>query len=288
MSAREEDAALAEELKSSVVATMSMATGIPANRSRTGSFSVLHKRKGAAMTESTTDPSYAEDAQSGAIASRLNWLRAGVMGANDGIVSTAGMVVGVAGAEVGNEALIVAGIAAVVAGALSMAVGEYVSVSSQRDSERAELDIERAQLAQNPDHGLRQLTGLIQAQGIDGELARKVALQLSADDPLAAHARLELGINPDELSNPWHAGLASMLAFIVGGLIPLAAILLTPRDMAVPVTAVAVIIALAVTGSVSAHLGRAPKLRAMARTVGGGILAMAVTYGIGTLVGTQI
>lgn len=240
------------------------------------------------MAEPTTTLDNAGDAQSGEISSRLNWLRAGVMGANDGIVSTASMVVGVAGAAVSNDALMISGIAAVVAGALSMAVGEYVSVSSQRDSERAELDLERSQLERNPAYGLKQLTGLIQAQGIDGDLAHKVALQLSANDPLAAHARLELGINPDELSNPWHAGLASMLAFIVGGVIPLAAILLTPRDLAVAVTAAAVIIALAVTGSVSAHLGRAPKLRAMARTVGGGILAMAVTYGIGALVGMEI
>jgi vacuolar iron transporter family protein len=210
------------------------------------------------------------------------------MGANDGIVSTAGMVVGVAGAAASSEALTVAGIAALAAGALSMAVGEYVSVSSQRDSERAELDRERSQLKRNPAYGLKQLAGLIQDQGIDGELAHKVAVQLSAKDPLAAHARVELGINPDELSNPWHAGLASMLAFIVGGLIPLAAILLTPRVMAVPVTAIAVIIALAITGSISAHLGRASKLRAMGRTTSGGILAMAVTYGIGTLVGTQV
>ncbi|WP_345798208.1 VIT family protein [Castellaniella sp. MT123] len=237
------------------------------------------------MTEPTTDPDYAADTQSGDIASRLNWLRAGVMGANDGIVSTAGIVVGVAGAAVSNGSLTIAGIAAVVAGALSMAVGEYVSVSSQRDSERAELNNEQSQLNAHPEYEFRQLTKLIQAQGIDGELARKVALQLSAKDPLAAHARLELGIDPDELSNPWQAGLASMLAFTIGGLIPLAAILLTPRGIAVPVTAIAVIVALAITGSVSAHLGRAPKLRAIARTVGGGILAMAVTYGVGILVG---
>jgi len=240
------------------------------------------------MTGPTTNPDFADDPQSGQIASRLNWLRAGVMGANDGIVSTAGMVVGVAGAAVDSAALTIAGVAAVAAGALSMAVGEYVSVSSQRDSERAELERERSQLERNPAYGLRQLTGLIQAQGIDHDLAHKVAVQLSETDALGAHARLELGIDPDALSNPWHAGMASMLAFIVGGLIPLAAILLTPRAIAIPVTAVAVVIALAITGSVSAYLGRAPKLRAVARTVGGGILAMAVTYGIGALVGTQV
>src|SRR5690606_39193589 len=124
-----------------------------------------------AMTGPTRNPDFADDTQSGQIASRLNWLRAGVMGANDGIVSTAGMVVGVAGAAVDSAALTIAGVAAVAAGALSMAVGEYVSVSSQRDSERAELERERSQLERNPAYGLRQLTGLIQAQGIDHDLA---------------------------------------------------------------------------------------------------------------------
>jgi len=222
------------------------------------------------------------------LSSKLNWLRAGVMGANDGIVSIAGMVVGVAGAAVSNEALLAAGFAALAAGALSMAVGEYVSVSSQRDSQRAELENEQAQLARNPEYELQQLTRLIHAEGIDQPLARQVARQLTEKDPLTAHARLELGIDPKVLSNPWQAGLASMLAFIAGGVIPLAAILLSARDIAVSVTAVAVVIALGVTGSVSAHFGRAPKLRAVLRTVGGGILAMGITYSVGSLVGAQI
>ena len=229
-----------------------------------------------------------DEAQGSELASRLNWLRAGVMGANDGIVSTAGMVVGVASAAVSDTALLASGVAALVAGALSMAVGEYVSVSSQRDSQRAELENERKQLARNPEHGLEQLTRLIEAEGVDRKLAGQVAVQLSKRDALAAHARLELGIDPDGLTNPWHAGFASMIAFVVGGLIPLAAILLSPRASAVLVTAVAVIVALAITGSVSAHLGRAPKLPAAARTMGGGILAMAITYAIGSLVGGQL
>src|SRR5690606_21471457 len=131
------------------------------------------------------------------IATRGNWLRAGVMGANDGIVSTASMVVGVAGAAVSNEALMIAGVAALAAGALSMAVGEFVSVSSQRDSERAELAREHARLRRDPEYGVTRLTTLIEAEGIDAELARQVATQLSARDPLGAHARLELGIDPD-------------------------------------------------------------------------------------------
>jgi VIT1/CCC1 family predicted Fe2+/Mn2+ transporter len=229
-----------------------------------------------------------EDGQSGRIASRMNWLRAGVMGANDGIVSTAGLVVGVAGAAVSSGALLASSVAAIVAGALSMAVGEYVSVSSQRDSQAAELDVERSQLRADPEGELAQLTALIQSQGIDAELARRTAAQLTEKDALTAHARLELGIDPDELVSPWHAAWASMAAFIVGGLVPLLAILLTPRSVAVPVTGVAVVIALAVTGSVSAHLGGAKKLRAVARTVGGGVAAMVITYSVGLLVGTQV
>lgn len=241
----------------------------------------------AGKEQKSTGRPIVDEAQGSELASRLNWLRAGVMGANDGIVSTAGMVVGVASAAVSDTALLASGVAALVAGALSMAVGEYVSVSSQRDSQRAELEHERKQLAGNPEYGLEQLTRLIEAEGVDRTLAGQVAVQLSKRDALGAHARLELGIDPDGLTDPWQAGFASMIAFVVGGLIPLAAILVSPRATAVLVTAVAVIVALAITGSVSAHLGRAPKLRAAARTTGGGILAMAITYAIGSLVGGQ-
>ncbi|MDN5851078.1 MAG: VIT1/CCC1 transporter family protein [Nitrococcus sp.] len=146
------------------------------------------------------------------------------MGANDGIVSTAAMVIGAAGAAVSDAALLAAGVAAVVAGAMSMAVGEFVAVSSQRDSQRAELEQERAQLTEDPASELEQLTQLIQAQGIDRTLAYQVAIQLTERDPLTAHARLELGIDPKGLTNPWHAALASMPAFVIGGVIPLAAL----------------------------------------------------------------
>lgn len=239
------------------------------------------------MTEKTMG-GVLEQSQSGQIATRLNWLRAGVMGANDGIVSTAGLVVGVAGAAVSSTALLAAGVAALAAGALSMAVGEYVSVASQRDSQAAEIAAERAQLAADPRGELDQLTGLIEVQGIDSTLARQVAEQLTTKDALAAHARLELGLDPDELVSPWHAAWASLVAFVVGGLIPLLTVLLTPRSVAVAVTAVAVVVALAATGSISAHLGGAGRTRAMTRTVGGGVAAMAITYAIGLLVGTQI
>jgi len=229
-----------------------------------------------------------DDRQSGRIASRLNWLRAGVMGANDGIISTAGLVVGVAGASVSSGALLASGIAAVAAGAISMAVGEYVSVSSQRDSQAAELARERAQLQADPTGELDQLTGLFQAQGIQPDLARRVAAQLTEKDALAAHARVELGIDPHQLASAWHAAWASMAAFVLGALVPLIAILLPPRSAAVPVTAVAVVVALAATGFVSAHLGGAGKPRAVARTIGGGLAAMGTTYAIGLLVGTQL
>lgn len=236
----------------------------------------------------TTTVDAPERSQSGRIASRLNWLRAGVMGANDGIVSTAGLVMGVAGAAVSNGALLAAGVAALAAGALSMAVGEYVSVASQRDSQAAEIANERAQLAADPHGELEQLTLLVQAQGIEADLAREVAEQLTRNDALAAHARFELGIDPHELVSPWHAAWASFTAFVVGGLVPILAILLTPRAVAVPVTVAAVVTALVATGSISAHLGGAVQGRAMTRTVGGGLAAMGITYAIGLMVGTQI
>jgi VIT1/CCC1 family predicted Fe2+/Mn2+ transporter len=229
-----------------------------------------------------------EDAGSGSIASRLNWLRAAVMGANDGIVSTAGMVVGVAGAAVSTNALLAAGVAAVVAGALSMAVGEYVSVSSQRDSQKAELAHEQRQLDTDPAHEVQHLAELFTAQGLEAPLARQVAEQLMAKGPLAAHARHELGIDPGRLTSPWQAAWASTAAFVLGALIPLIAILSSPQPIAVPVTMVSVVIALIVTGSVAAHLGGAPRTRAALRTVIGGLAAMAVAYGIGTLLGQQL
>ena len=210
------------------------------------------------------------------------------MGANDGIVSTAALVVGVAGAAVNNGTLLASGVAAVVAGAMSMAAGEYVSVSSQRDSQAAELAKERSELQTDPEGELEEPTELIRAEGIEPELAQQVARQLTEKDALTAHARLELGIDPDELISPWHAAWASLVAFVGGGLVPLLAVLLASRSVAVPVTALSAVVALAATGSASAQLGGAGKLRAVARTVGGGLAAMVITYAIGLLVGTQL
>lgn len=224
----------------------------------------------------------------GQIASKLNWLRAGVLGANDGIVSTAALIFGVAGADVSHQAMLISGVAAVVAGAMSMAVGEYISVSSQRDLEEAELEQERRELAEDPEYELHQLTHMLEERGISPDLSKQVAVQLTEQDPLAAHARLELNLDPNAVTNPWHAAFASLAAFIVGGLVPLLAILLAPPRIAIPVAGIAVVIALAATGFTGARLGGAPRIPAIARTVFGGVLAMAITYGVGYLTGTQL
>ncbi|MCC9306355.1 VIT family protein [Kitasatospora sp. RB6PN24] len=219
------------------------------------------------------------------MSTRLNWLRAGVLGANDGIVSTAGLVVGVAGATSSSTALLAAALAGLLAGALSMASGEYVSVSAQRDSERAALAVEERELAEQPDAELRELTGLLAQRGLTEEVAREVAEQLTAQDALSAHARVELGIDPEQISNPWHAAGASCLAFTVGALLPLLAIVLPPVALRVPVTVVAVLCALMITGWVGARLGDSPVRPSVLRNVAGGGLAMAITYAAGSLIG---
>jgi vacuolar iron transporter family protein len=216
---------------------------------------------------------------------RLNWLRAAVLGANDGVVSTAGLVVGVAGATSSATAILTAGLAGLFAGALAMASGEYVSVSSQRDAERALLRLERRELAEDADAELAELAGLYRAKGLTPGLAREVARQLTAHDAFAAHAEAELGIDPAQIARPWQAAVASFLSFTAGALLPLLAITLTPAPTRVAVTAAAVLAALTATGAVSAALSRAPRGPAIARNVIGGLLAMAVTYGIGSLVG---
>ena len=216
---------------------------------------------------------------------RLNWLRAGVLGANDGIVSTAGLVVGVAAATTNRGTILTAGIAGLVAGALSMAAGEFVSVSTQRDTEQALLDKERRELDEMPEEEFVELVAIYQGKGLSPDLAHQVATQLTEQDAYAAHVDAELGIDPDNLTNPWHAALASAVAFIVGALLPLVAIELPPPSLRVPVTFLAVILALAITGWVSARIGAANLRKALQRNIFGGALAMAVTFGIGRLVG---
>jgi VIT1/CCC1 family predicted Fe2+/Mn2+ transporter len=226
-----------------------------------------------------------QEPHKGNISLRLNWLRAGVLGGNDGIVSTAGIVLGVAGATSTRTTILTAGVAGLTAGAMSMAVGEYVSVSSQRDTEKALLEKERGELRETPDEELAELTDMYAAKGLSHDLAAKVAEQLTERDALAAHAEVELGINPGNLSSPWHAALASMMAFTLGSLLPLIAIAVPPPHLRVPITVAAVLVALAITGLVSARLGTAPLTRPLWRNVIGGSLAMGITYAIGTLLG---
>jgi VIT1/CCC1 family predicted Fe2+/Mn2+ transporter len=231
-----------------------------------------------------TEPTH-DEAHGGALGARLNWLRAAVLGANDGIVSTAGIVVGVAGATQSRSALLTAGLAGLLAGSMSMAAGEYVSVSTQRDSEVAALAVEKRELRDQPEAELRELTGLLEERGLTRDVAREAAEQLTARDALRAHARVELGINPDELTNPWHAAWASFAAFTVGALLPLLAIVLPPAGRRLPVTVGSVLAALVLTGWAGARLGAARPGRAVLRNVVGGALAMGVTYAAGSLLG---
>ncbi|MFJ3393605.1 VIT1/CCC1 transporter family protein [Leifsonia aquatica] len=219
------------------------------------------------------------------LAQRLNWLRAGVLGANDGIVSVAAVVVGVAGATPTVPAILTAGLAALVGGAISMALGEYVSVSSQRDSEHALIAKERRELAEMPEAEFEELTGLWEAKGLRPETARQVAIELTERDALAAHLSVELGIDQDDVVSPWHAALASAVAFTIGGILPLLTILL-PAEVRIPVTFVVVLVALAVTGYVAAWIGGSSRGKAMLRVVIGGALALAATFTIGALLGT--
>jgi VIT1/CCC1 family predicted Fe2+/Mn2+ transporter len=219
---------------------------------------------------------------------RLNWLRAGVLGANDGIVSVAGIVLGVAGATTDRSHILVAGVAGLVAGALSMGAGEYVSVSTQRDSEEALLAKERQELIDDPDDELAELAGIYVGKGLDPHLALEVARQLTARDALGAHAEAELGIDPDDLTSAWSAAAASMASFTVGALLPLLTILLVTPDLRIWVTTAAVVVALALTGWTSARFGYGGTRRAVVRNVGGGLLAMMATYAIGSAVGTWV
>ncbi|OBK31685.1 hypothetical protein A5634_13555 [Mycobacterium asiaticum] len=219
---------------------------------------------------------------------RLNWLRAAVLGANDGIVSVAGIVVGVAGATAQRGPIFTAGLAGLVAGAVSMALGEYVSVSSQRDSERAMLAKERSELHQTPEAELAELTAIYAAKGLSPKTAARVAEELTAHDAFAAHAEAELNLDPEELTNPWHAAVASAASFIAGALLPLLAILLPPATWRVPVTFVAVLIALGLAGTLSARIGGSSVGRAVSRVVFGGAAGLAFTYLVGHLFGTAI
>ncbi len=216
---------------------------------------------------------------------QLNWLRAAVLGANDGVVSVASIVVGVAAASESAGFILTAGVAGLVAGALSMAVGEYVSVSTQRDTERALLEKERLELLNSPEAELEELATLYKAKGLSDETAHVVARELTAHDAFAAHAEVELHIDPNDLTNPWHAAFASAAAFLSGAIIPLIAIVLPPASIRIPITFISVLLVLILTGTLSAYAGGANKTKATLRVVLGGIVAMVVTFGIGKIFG---
>ena len=218
--------------------------------------------------------------------SKLNWLRAGVLGANDGIVSIAALMVGVAAATTDPAALLLTGVAGLSAGAISMALGEYVSVSSQRDSEKAWINKERRELEEFPEEELEELVALYEAQGLKPATARQVAVEMTEVDALKTHLDIELGINQEELTNPLHAAISSAIAFFAGAILPLLAVLLVPGAAKIPATVAASLIALALTGGVGAYIGGAPVPRAILRVTIGGAAALAVTYFIGSLLGS--
>jgi len=219
---------------------------------------------------------------------RLNSLRAAVLGANDGIVSVSSIILGVAGATNSRTAVFAAGLAGLVAGALSMAVGEYVSVSSQRDTEQEYITVEREHLEQNPEEELKELAETYEAKGLSPVTARKVAEELTEHDAVKAHLNAEFNIDEEDLSSPVVAAISSLLAFTVGGFVPLAAVLLVMQSELILATIAAALVALVITGYLSAAAGRAPKPRAIVRVVFGGLVAMAVTYSIGRLFGQAV
>ena len=222
------------------------------------------------------------------LVSRIGWLRAAVLGANDGLISTASLVVGVAAAATQRSEIMLAGVAGLVAGAMSMAAGEYVSVSSQADTEQADLDRERKELADEPALELDELTNIYVERGVTPELARQVAEQMSAKDAFAAHARDELGIVDHAVARPVEAAITSAITFSVGAALPLIVALLTPTAMVPWAVSAASLVGLAVLGAVGARLGGAPMLRGTARVVFWGAFAMAATAVIGRLVGHAV
>lgn len=234
------------------------------------------------------EPQHFHDDLGDHVGTRLNWLRAAVLGANDGIVSTAGVVMGVAGATDDSGTIVIAGIAALTAGALSMGAGEYVSVSTQRDSEKSILHLEATELRQMPETEERELAKMYVEKGLSQETAEQVARELTEHDALRAHADIEFGIDPDNLTNPWHAAWASMLAFTIGALLPLLIVAFVPAETRILVTVLSVVAALALTGFVSAKIGLSPRLPAVLRNVSGGVLAMGVTYLIGMYAGVHL
>jgi VIT1/CCC1 family predicted Fe2+/Mn2+ transporter len=219
---------------------------------------------------------------------RSNWLRAAVLGANDGILSVSSLVLGVAASGASGTAIVTAGIAGLVAGASSMAAGEYVSVSSQRDTERADLRLEERELSDDPAGELQELTGIYERRGLPNELAREVAVALTRDGALEAHARDELGLDDERRARPLQAAAASALSFACGAAVPLIAVGVTPGASRALACVVVTLLALAVLGELGARLGGAPGLRATIRVLSWGAVAMAITSAIGAAVGTVV
>ena len=219
---------------------------------------------------------------------RIGWLRAAVLGANDGILSTASLIVGVAAASTTQNAVLIAGVAGLIAGAMSMAAGEYVSVSSQSDSERADLARERKELSEGPEFELDELTEIYVKRGVDRDLARQVAQQLMAKDALSTHAHDELGISEITTARPVQAALTSAISFSVGAAMPLLMVVVSPADALVPIVSAASLGFLAVLGAIGARVGGANVLRGTVRVIFWGALAMALTSGIGKLLGTVV
>ena len=219
---------------------------------------------------------------------RIGWLRAAVLGANDGIVSTASLIVGVAAASPDRHSVLIAGVAGVVAGAMSMAAGEFVSVSSQWDTERADLETERLALEEAPEAELEELAQIYAVRGVEIGLARQVAEQLTRHDGLATHARDELGISHTASARPVQAALTSAATFLAGAILPLAAVTIAPVSRAIPVVSVTSLLSLALLGAISARAGGASIIRAAMRVTVWGAFAMALTAGIGALFGTVV
>ena len=219
---------------------------------------------------------------------RIGWLRAAVLGANDGIVSVASLVIGVAAANSSRTAVMTAGFAGLIAGAMSMAVGEYISVSSQRDAEQADLRVEAEAITENPRAELRELAKIYEGRGVEPGLARLVADQLMAHDAVGAHARDELGISEVMTARPLQAALTSAAAFTVGALVPVLAVTLSGKAVRIGVTAALTIVALLGLGALGAQLGGAPRGRAAIRVVMLSTVSMLLTYGIGRLVGANV
>lgn len=219
---------------------------------------------------------------------RSGWLRAAVLGVNDGIVSTSSLMLGVSTASADKSTILTAGIAGLIAGALSMAMGEYVSVSSQRDSERADIAIEVRSLAANPQGELEELALIYEKRGLKPALAREVALQLHEHDAVGSHARDELGIDHEALANPTQAAFASAAAFSIGAIVPVIAIIVVTKSNINPSIVISSLIALAGSGAVGAYIGGGHKLRAAARVFVGGAAAMAITALIGHIIGSKL